>query len=517
VTAQTADLVGQHFIVDFSGPEITPELERLVRDGRIGGVILFAKNVRTTAQVRTLTADLQHLAAEAGLPPLLVTIDQEGGVVNRLVEGFTVFPGAMALGATGRAEDAAAAGRITALELRAVGINTNHAPVLDVNTNPANPVIGIRAFGDDPALVSRLGVAYLQAAQAAGVLTTVKHFPGHGDTALDSHLDLPTVAKDPARLRGEELRPFAEAIRAGADGVLSAHIVYPAFDSTRPATLSAHVMQGLLRGELGFEGVVFTDSMEMKAISDRWSRGAAAVEALRAGCDFILACGRPDGQWAAIEAVRQAVTDRSVDGAAMRASEARIARVKARYAGRPTGWTAETAATGTAAHQLLAQEIADRAVTLVRNTAGAIPLASGRVAVVNAGSSAGERPPTGLGQELAQILPGVTVAGSPDEAARGSWDAVVVASLSLRKYDGVDTVRALHQQFGERLVVVGTGSPYELLRFPEVTTYLATYGPDPASLRAAAKVLAGMLEPSGRLPVALPGLYDRGWRFTARA
>ena len=201
----------------------------------------------------------------------------------------------------------------------------------------------------------------------------------------------------------------------------------------------------------------------------------------------------------------------------MRASEARIARVKARYAGRPTGWTAETAATGTAAHQLLAQEIADRAVTLVRNAAGAIPVASGRVAVVSAGSGAGDRPPTGLGQELAGVLPGVTVAASPDEVARGSWDTVVVASLSLRKDDGVDTVRALHQQFGERLVVVGTGSPYELLRFPEVTTYLATYGPDPASLRAAAKVLAGMLEPSGRLPVALPGLYERGWRFTARA
>jgi len=508
---QTADLVGQHFIVDFSGPEITPELERLVREGRIGGVILFGKNIRTVAQVRLLTADLQRLAAETGLPPLFVTIDQEGGVVARLHHDFTVFPGAMALGATGRPEDAATAGRITALELRALGINTNHAPVLDVNTNPANPIIGVRAFGDDPKEVARFGIAYLRGAQQAGVLTTIKHFPGHGDTALDSHLDLPTVEKDLRRLREEELWPFVEAVRAGADGLLSAHVVYPALDAARPATLSARVMRDLLRHEIGFEGVVFTDSMEMKAIADRWSRGAAAVEALRAGCDLILACGRLEGQWAAIEAVRQAVTERTLDAGVLRASEARIRRTKARYAGEPSqGGMASP-------HLAQAQEIADRSVTLVRNDAGRLPLRPGRVAVIAVGHRGWEdRPPT-LGDELARLRPGVVVISAIDEVLNEPWDTVVAASLTLRAGEGADAVRALHRQFGDRLVVVGIGSPYELLQFPDVSTYLAAYGPDPASIRAAAKVLTGSLEPAGRLPVALPGLHPRGWGLTARA
>lgn len=519
MTAHTADAAGSRIIVDFPGHEITPPLERLLREGRIGGVILFAKNIASPSQVRALTTDLQRLAAAAGLPPLLVTIDQEGGVVSRFDEGFTVFPGAMALAAAGRPEDAAAAGRITALELRALGINTNHAPVLDVNTNPANPVIGIRAFGDDPGLVSQFGTAYLRAARSAGILATAKHFPGHGDTSVDSHLDLPSVSKTKDRLRREEMHPFVAAIRSGADALLSAHIVFPAMDPTRPATLSRAVMHDLLRGELGFEGVVFTDSMAMKAVADRWSRGAAAVEALRAGCDLILACGPLEAQWEAIEAVRAAVGGGALDAAATRAGATRIARAKTRYVEAGTNHSSG-GAVGTPEHRRIAQEIADRAVTLVRAHPGRIPLPPGRTVVAQAGTKGGptgERLTVSLGEELRALGADVAITPSVDEVLRGSWTCVVVASLSLRTYDGVEAVRALHRAFGEKLVVVGVGTPYELLRFPEVQTYLTTYGPDPASLRAAAKVLAGTLAPSGRLPVALPGLHPRGWSATGPA
>ncbi len=506
MTSQTADLVGQHFVVDFSGPAITPDLERLIRDGRIGGVILFAKNIRSVPQVRALTADLQRLAAAEGLPPLLITIDQEGGIVNRLVDGFTVFPSAMALGASGRVEDAATAGRITALELRALGINTNHAPVLDVNSNAENPVIGVRAFGDDPAGVARLGVAYILAAQAAGVLTTAKHFPGHGATSVDSHLDLPMVTKDPQVLRREDVAPFAEALRAGADGILAAHIVYSALDPARPATLSAPVMTTFLRQELRFDGVTFTDSMAMSAIADRWPRGTAAVAALEAGNDIVLACGRPDGQWASIDAARRAVEDGILDPAALRASAVRIARAKTRYAS--TGATDE--ATGTEAHRQQAQEIADRAVTLVQNRANRIPLPAGRTAVLQVGGDEWVVSTPQLGRELAELMPDVTIATDADEIVNRSWDNVVVVSLSWRSYQGVQTIQLLQQQFGERLVVVGAGNPYELLRIPDAGTYLAAYGPDPASMHAAAKVLSGHLDATGRLPVDLPGLYPRG-------
>src|SRR3989442_13268350 len=238
MSMSTADLIGQRFVVDFSGPEVTADLERLIREGRVGGVILFVKNVRSVSQVRTLTADLQRLAADAGLPPLLITIDQEGGLVNRLIDGFTVFPSAMALGASGRAADAATAGRITSVELRALGGNVNHAPVLDVNSNAENPVIGIRAFGDDPADVARLGVAYIQAAQGAGVLTTAKHFPGHGATPVDSHLDLPVVTKDPERLRREGGFPFAAAGPPRAAGCLSTPTALPSPTSHPPPSPS---------------------------------------------------------------------------------------------------------------------------------------------------------------------------------------------------------------------------------------------------------------------------------------
>lgn len=504
--AQAADLIGQHFMVDFSGPEITPALERLLHEGRIGAVILFDKNIRSTQQVRALTTNLQSLAAQAGLPPLIISIDQEGGMVNRLVEGFTVFPGAMAIGATYSPDDAAAAGRITALELRGLGINTNHAPVLDVNTNIDNPVIGVRAYSDDPAFVARMGIAYLKAAQDAGVLITPKHFPGHGATPVDSHLDLPVVTKDRLLLGREELLPFAEAIKAGAHGMLASHVVYPALDPEHPATLSPKIITTLLRSELGFDGVAFTDSMDMKAISARWTRGAAAVGALAAGMDVVMALGPADDQWASIEGARRAVEDGTLDRSALRASAARIARAKARYA-RPV---AAGDGIGTDDHRAQAQAIADRAVTIVRHRAGRVPLPAGRTVVLHVGSDiwVGARPR--LGTELTEMLPDVTIASGVQEVLEGSWDNVVVVSLSWRSYLGVETVQTLHARFGEHLVVVGAGNPYELLRFPMVDSYVAAYGPDPASMRAAARVLSGRVQARGRLPIALPPLYPRG-------
>lgn len=501
-----SDLIGQRFLLDFSGPEVTPEVERLTRDGRIGGVILFAKNIRSASQVRGLTADLQRIAFAAGLPPLFISIDQEGGMVNRLTEGVTVFPGAMAIAAAGRTEDAAAAGWMTALELRALGINVNHAPVLDVNTDVSNPIIGVRAFGDDPDEVARFGAAYVAAAQGAGILATPKHFPGHGATPVDSHLDLPRVNKDPASLRSEDIGPFAGAFAAGADGLVTAHIVYPEIDPDLPATLSPAVVTRLLREELGFGGVVFTDSMDMQAISARWGRGPAAVMALAAGVDVIMACGPTEMQWTSIEAVRNAAEEGRLDSAALRHSVARIADMKARYAGtsRPTTtFEKET-------HEAAAQGIADRAVTLVRNEADRIPLRAERAAVLHVGSDAWVAAPPRFGEELTALLPGVTVASGVSDITGRPWDAVIVVSLSWRSSQGMDTIAALHREFGDRLVVVGAGNPYELLRFPDVPTYLAAYGPDPASMRAAAKVLAGRLEPKGRLPVALPPLYPRG-------
>ncbi|MDR5683633.1 MAG: glycoside hydrolase family 3 N-terminal domain-containing protein [Armatimonadota bacterium] len=524
------DLVGQRFVVDFPGTEITPGLRRLIRKGRVGGVILFSGNIASVAQVQALTRDLQALASEAGLPSLWISVDQEGGIVNRFGRDFPVFPSAMAIGAEGDEEAASIAGSVTGRALRALGINVNHAPVLDVNVNPDNPIVGIRAFGDDPEVVGRLGSAYVRALQAWGVLCTVKHFPGHGDVAVDSHLELPVVDKPLEVLEREELAPFRAAFTAGARGLMAAHVLYPALDAGLPATLSARVLTGLLRGRMGFDGrprqagpdrprhtgllrgrmgfdgVVFTDAMGMKAVADRWTRGEAAVAALRAGADVVMACGTEAEQWASIRSALSAAAAGVLDAGQIAASTRRILRAKEACAGPPGRWDIR------AEDFAAAQSVADRAVTLLRDRVGRVPLRPGRTAVMHLGGELWDRSPTALGHELLQVRPNVEVVTDPHHLASDVWTNVVVASLSWRSVSNAEVVRDLWARVGERLVVVGVGNPYELAGFPEVGTYLATYGPDAPSLRAAARVLTGELLPRGRLPVAIPGLYPRGHR-----
>ncbi len=498
-----ADDIGQHVIVDFPGPEITPGLERLVREGRIGGVILFAKNVRAPGQVRALIADLQRLASAAGLPPLLVCVDQEGGAVNRLWEGVTVFPSPMAVAAAGRPEDAAAVGQITARELRAVGITVNHAPVLDVNSNPANPVIGPRAFGDDPEQVALMGTAYVLAASGEGLLVTPKHFPGHGATASDSHHHLPVVRKDRAALEREDLLPFARVLRAGAEAVMVGHLVVPAVDPELPATLSSAVLEGLLRRALGWDGLVVSDSMAMKALA-RWPRGEAAVAALRAGVDLILACGTEQEQYETLQAVREAAADGRLSPRALHGSAQRIRAAKQKYRASPD----VPAPAGAPAHRGVARDIADRAVTLVRCAHGVLPLVQSRVAVVDLAPECPSAATT-LADALRDGGLRVTL---QSVAGVDGFSGPVVAVTPGRGVPPAAEVADLLGRVGGRLVLVGVGAPYELAAFPQVATYLVTYGPDPSSLRAAARVLVGQLRPAGRLPVSIPGLYPRGHR-----
>ncbi len=488
------DLVGQRFVVDFSGTELTPELERLVRVGRVGGVILFPKNVVSPEQVRGLVRDLQRVAAEASLPPLWVTADQEGGWVNA-IRGIPLCPSAMALGASGRERDAYEAARLTGELLRWLGVNTNHAPVLDVNTNPSNPVIGPRSFGEDPERVARLGCAYLRGLRSCGILGTVKHFPGHGDTEVDSHLDLPVVYASREVLDRRELLPFRAAFEAGAEALMTAHVLYPALDPELPATLSRRILRDLLRGELGFEGVVFTDALGMGAIQRRWSRAEAVVLSLRAGADVVLNLGSPEVQWAGIEAAWRAAESGDLSRAELKESARRLERLKRAYVALPP---ADPPAVSDLERR--AVELARHGITVVRNAR--LPLVPGRTAVFplvfeDAACAA-------FLEELRAHLPHVETVSSEEELNNGAWENVVVLSPSGRGAVHARTVRALWARVRERLVVVGTGAPYELAHFPEVATYVTAYGPDPASLRAVAGVLLGACAPEGRLPVTIP-------------
>ena len=526
--------IGQTLVVGFAGTTVSPEVAELIRDGHVGGIILFARNVRDAEQLRDLTGELQSVARAAGhRHPLLMTIDEENGVVRRLGAGTTVFPGNMALGATGSQELTREVARATGRELRALGVTMNLAPVVDVNNNPANPVIGVRSFGEDPAEVGRLGAAAVRGYREAGMLTALKHFPGHGDTAVDSHLALSTIDYDVERLERVELLPFRAGIEAGAEGVTVAHIAFPRLaPDGLPGTVAPAIVRGLLRERLGFEGVILSDCMEMDAVARTIGVERAAVLALRAGIDLVFISHRHDRQWAGVRAIRAAVTEGALESETVRRAAERVLYLKAHgpsWDDLPAPGAPLPSWVGGEAHQRLAQDAYERAVTLARNDEGLVPLRLGadeRLLVVyprhesplwpddvrhphgffvesvrrrypHADAVAMSTRPTA--EERREILRLATGAG-----------AVVVATMNANLHKGqAEVVRDLDAA-GHRVVGVAVYNPYDLLAFPDLRTYMATYEYTPPALEAATRVLCGDITPRGHLPVTLPGLYRRG-------
>ena len=299
--------IGQLLIAGFDGHALPVELKSLAREFGLGGVILFARNIAEPAQVAELSFEAARLVPEL---PVWVSVDQEGGRVARLTSPFTEWPPMATLGRSGDVRLAERFARALASELKAVGITLNFAPVLDVHTNATNPVIGDRALSENAEEVARLGGAIIRVLQAEGLAACGKHFPGHGDTSRDSHLELPLVEHPIERLRGVELVPFRAAIEAAVATIMTGHMFLPALDEDRPTTLSAEIVTGLLRDELKFDGVILSDDLEMKAIADHYAVPSAAVLAVEAGCDGVLLCsGDHDLHAAALEALVHAVED----------------------------------------------------------------------------------------------------------------------------------------------------------------------------------------------------------------
>lgn len=325
--------IGQLLMVGFDGLAPDHHIESLLQHEQVGGVILFRRNVENPAQLAALTRALQSRNALSSSLPLLIGIDQEGGMVARLETGLTPLPSAQAFALAGSAADCFELTRIANAELLQAGVNVNFAPVLDVNNNPRNPVIGVRAFGNTVATVCEYGLAAMAGVNAGGVVPVVKHFPGHGDTEVDSHLGLPVVNHERARLDEVELAPFRAALAAGAPAVMSAHVVFPAIEPDRdtPSTCSHAVLTGLLRQEMGFDGVVFTDCLEMDAIAAGMGVVAGALAAFRAGADVLLVSHRLDRQRAVHAALLQAVLAGDISEARIDQSVARILALKARY------------------------------------------------------------------------------------------------------------------------------------------------------------------------------------------
>jgi beta-N-acetylhexosaminidase len=556
--------IGQMFLADGNAvfmnreSEAYKQLVRHVVENKVGGVLWFRSDVWATA---VMTNRLQQMSKL----PLLVASDLEMGLGMRL-DDTPWWPPNMAVAATGDVKYARLQGEVTAREARAVGINWLFAPVVDVNNNPQNPVINVRSYGEDPREVAAFAAAFVEGAQAAGILACAKHFPGHGDTATDSHIGLPVVDADRRRLDQVELVPFSEVIMRGIGSVMSAHISLPKIEPepaapvrelseaeraraefhsvtepdaarvTRPATLSPKIVGGILRGDLKFGGLIVTDAMNMAGVAARYDAATSSVLAVKAGVDVIEKCPDID---AGIRGVKEAVARGEISEARINESAERILRAKAALGliERRTVAAEEVDLAVSAPQSLaVAEEIADRSITLVRDDAKLLPLksAGGRPRLINVtftddDAAFGTQPFVGELASRGMLSGSVTLDQRAGEAEvkrllgrldgdGGKFDAVVF-SVVVRARSGKGSVALppvgarLAEELtrrGQPLVVISFGNPYLLAAMPQAKAYIAAYSPFPFSQRAAARALAGEIDVTGRLPVSLPGLHQRG-------
>ena len=431
---------------------------------------------------------------------------------------------------------------MTATEARAVGVTVDFYPIFDVNNNPRNPIINIRSFGEDVGLVSEMGIAYMRGIQAGGALATAKHFPGHGDTDVDTHLGLAKIDSPRERLDEVELAPFRAAVDAGIDAVMSAHIILPALDPTPgiPATLSRPILTGLLRGEMKFDGLIFTDSMQMEAITKNFGNEKAAVMAVKAGADLVV---HPPDADAAVKAIKAAVESGEIPRAQLDASVERILRAKARlglHRSRVVDVNAVETTLGGRAHEAVDAEICERALTLIKDDRNQVPLAVGKdatilyLSVLDYPSGWREGAPSRtFVPELRKRWPNVTAVEISDETTPNEFDLVralarrsdaVVASVFVRiaSYSGrmdlsPQAAKLLESIAGDPqkpFVTVVFGNPYTAMALPKLPAEILTYEYTDAMEAAAVRALAGEIPIGGKLPISLPGMYPFGHGLT---
>ncbi|GGA22196.1 beta-N-acetylhexosaminidase [Paenibacillus physcomitrellae] len=558
--------VGQLFICGFHSYTPDEQITTLIGKYQVGGVIYFRRNVQSAPQLAKLSGGLQTLAMEAlsGLP-LLIAIDQEGGMVSRLDhDGISRIPGNMSLGAADDPALTEAIAALSAKELNLLGINMNFAPCVDVNNNPLNPVIGVRSYSEDPMKVAVHGEAAVRGFQGSGIIATAKHFPGHGDTEVDSHMGLAVVGHDKQRLYDVELLPFKRMIQAGVKAIMTAHVVFPAFEPKgTPATLSRAVLTDLLREELEFEGVIVTDCLEMKAISDRYGVAEGAVMALEAGADLVLVSHTLEEQTAAIEAAVAAVKSGRLSETAIDRSLQRILALKSGLATVNTAVTAVPFAAPQHMKQSLKQGIeqgtqlntehgvpllpseqtvplleqaAGKSITLVKNEGNPprLPLDTALSTLVvwpelrhrTEVDEAAEYRYT-LADALQPYLPEIKLAAigtrATDEEVQTvlreaeAYSQVVVVTYTSEgtlPEGQVRLVKGLMTQKQEKITVVSARNPYDIQAFPEVQAYLCAYENRPFALDAVAAVLVGRRQPGGRLPVTLSNQFPVGTGLT---
>lgn len=523
--------VGQMLMPDFrnwNGENVTvmnDEIAQLVKDYHLGGVILFRENTVTADQTTRLVSAYQEAAEKYGL---IISIDQEGGIVTRLQTG-TDFPGNMALGATRSEELAEKVGQAIGEELNALGINMNFGPVLDVNNNPDNPVIGVRSFSEDPELVADLGNAYIKGLHETGTAATAKHFPGHGDTATDSHVGLPSVPHDLERLKEVELYPFQQAMNEGIDAIMTAHVTFPKIDDTTaiskkdgtevavPGTLSHKILTGLVREEMGFNGVIVTDAMNMGAIADHFGPVDAAIRAVKAGADILL---MPVGIEAVANGLYDAVNSGDISEDRLEQSVERVLTlklnrgiVKAEVEKSLDEKVANALkVVGSAEHKAVEKEAAEKSITLVKNN-NVLPLSvspEDKIVVVGGSGYSINL----LAAEVQNHHPGAVYINASDKLTASQLAQVqgakyiiagtYTSSVSGRAQNASQMVMTRQLiETGIPVIAVGARNPYDVMSYLDVDAYLVQYGFKPASFAATANTIFGETNPTGKLPVTI--------------
>ncbi len=503
--------IGQRLVTGFPGTEMSQEFKDVVREFKVGNVILFKRNIESKAQLKKLCADIQQYVKEQTGHPALITIDEEGGVVSRLSSDCVHFPGSMAIAATNNAENAYGAASFTAQQLKELGVNFNLAPCVDVNSNPLNPVIGVRSFSDDTAIVSKFGLSEIKAYTDNGVLSCVKHFPGHGDTSNDSHLTLPKVEKTVEQLREIEFKPFANAIKADVPAVMSSHILFPNIEKeNKPATMSRVIMHDVLRGELGFKGLILSDCMEMNAIKDFYTTVGGVYSAMQAGVDLSFISHSTELCKDAVLRIEDGVAKGEISAQEMEQSAERIVKAKAVLCEN----MANTTSFDMQAAQKLSEKISAESICVINENSSDFDFAKavyiGCVPYKTTDASEYSETDNLFGNIMAQKLGGksLTMPSVIEQSdvenlvnkAKQHEFAVVGLFNAKMKQEQITLVEELLKQ-NVKIVCVCLRDPYDAMYLPEnIPTYFA-FEYTEQSVNAVADIFANKQKPSGIMPV----------------
>lgn len=511
--------IGQMIVAGFPSDNYDEHINELIEQYNIGNIILFARNVNGIENLAKLNSIIQENMLKNNGIPAFILIDQEGGMVTRIQKGATFFPGNMAFAAA-NGNETYSEGRIAGKELRELGINFNLAPVLDVNSNPVNPVIGVRSYSDDPVKVANYGVDYIRGLQSNGVIATAKHFPGMGDSDIDSHLDLPRISHDMARLEKIELFPFAEAIKNGVDAIMTAHVLFPAIEPEKlPVTLSYKVLTELLRKKMDFHGLIITDCMQMKAIDNYFGTVNAVVMAVKAGADLICISHSLELQIDSVKAIKEAVLKGDIPESRIDESVERILEMKKKYSVSDIpcpDMKKITSVVGCSEHLEFARSVSEKSITVVKDKKNLLPVKTNNIITISTepvlltGADDQYKKRRAFCEVVKQKLGGeeFLIALNPDKEAISKIalkskeaDSIIIGTYNANLNKGQAELVKEIMKVNCNIIVVSLRNPYDILMFGDISTYICAYEYTPLSIDSVINVLTGQKEAVGKLPV----------------